>query len=219
VALGLLVSVAVLLPNGRAGAALDEWALGFKSGTLGLGGELTTNLGPDMHLRGSIQWFDLSFGLEIDDIDYDVDLRLLNPMLALDWYPWSGDFRLSAGIVFNGSDLDVEATSNQPIQIGNRVYFPSDFGSLRGEGEFNDLAPYVGLGFGNPFLGDGRWGLTAEIGVAYIGSPNVSLRATGPFADNPLLLADLAEEEEEIEDELDKWRFYPVLALTLYYRF
>jgi len=33
------------------------------------------------------------------------------------------------------------------------------------------------------------------------------------------LLADLALEEEEIEDDLDAVRIYPVLSFTLYYRF
>jgi hypothetical protein len=215
----LLAMAAVLASGGQAGAAFDEWMLGFKTGTLGLGGELRTNLMPDVHLRGSVQWFKLGFDLEIDDIDYDVDLRLLNPMLALDWYPWGWDFRLSGGVIFNGSNVDVEATSDRPVEIGNRIYLPSDFGSLRGKAQFNDLAPYLGIGFGNPFLGDGRWGFMSELGVAFIGSPKVRLRATGPLADNPLLQEDLAREERELEDKLRRWRFYPVLSLTLYYRF
>ncbi len=37
---------ATLLSNGRAGAALDEWAIGAKAGTLGVGGEIVTNLRP-----------------------------------------------------------------------------------------------------------------------------------------------------------------------------
>lgn len=218
-ALVLLASVAMLWPAGRAGAALDEWALGFKAGTLGIGGELTTNLAPDVHLDASILWLELGFDMEIDDIDYDVDLELFNPLVKLDWYPSGGDFRISAGVLFNGTDIDLEATSADPIEIGDSIYDPDAIGSIEGESDFEDIAPYVGIGFGNPLARDRGWGFTADIGVAFIGSPNVDLTITGPFADNPVLLADLAEEEEEIEDELDKFRFYPVLALTLYYRF
>lgn len=217
----IVVSViaAILLPAGRAGAALDDWAVGLKSGTLGIGGELTTNLAPDVHLDAGIQWFELDFDVEIDDIDYDVDLELLNPLVRLSWYPFAGDFRISAGVLFNGSDVDLEATSSEPVEIGNSIYLPGDIGSIQGESEFNEIAPYIGIGFGNPLSQDRGWGITADIGVAFIGSPNVDLTITGPFADNPLLLADLAEEEEEIEDDLDKFRFYPVLSVTLYYRF
>jgi hypothetical protein len=215
----LLTIVTACSLGGRAEAALDEWAIGFKAGTLGIGGELATNLLPDVHLRGSVQWFALDFDVEFDDIDYDVDLDMLNPMLVLDWHPFAGDLRLSVGVLFNGIDIDLEATSDEPVEIGNSIYLPSDLGSIEGESEFDDIAPYVGIGFGNPLSSDGRWGFTADAGVAFIGSPNVNLRATGPFADNPILLADLAEEEEEIEDDLDALRFYPVLSFTIYYRF
>jgi hypothetical protein len=215
---GILLMV-MLCPVGRAGAALDEWALGFKSGTLGIGGELTTNLLPDVNLSAGVQWLAFDFDLEIDDIEYDVDVEFFNPLVKLDWYPFAGDFRISAGVLFNGSNVDLEATSAEPVEIGNTIYLPQEIGSIEGESDFDDIAPYVGIGFGNPLSRDRGWGVTADFGVAFIGSPNVDLTITGPFAGNPLLLADLAEEEEEIEDELDKYRFYPVLALTLYYRF
>lgn len=215
----LMAIVAALLLTGLAGAALDDWAIGAKAGTLGIGGELTTNLAPDVHLRAGVQGLGFDFESEFDDIDYDVDVDLLNPMLVLDWYPFSGMFRVSAGVVFNNSDITLDATSSQPIEIGGSTYDPADLGSIRGESDFDAIAPYIGIGFGNPFSSDGRWGFRTDAGIAFIGSPNVKLRATGPFANDPALLADLALEEEEIEDDLDVVRLYPVLSFTLYYRF
>jgi len=205
--------------TGVAGAAFEDWAIGAKAGTLGIGGELTTSLLPDVHLRGGVQGLGFDFQAEFGDIDYDVDVDLFNPMLVLDWYPFSGKFRVSAGIVFNNSDIRLDATSSQPIEIGGSVYNPADIGSIRGESDFDGVAPYIGIGFGNPLSSDGRWGFMTEAGVAFIGSPNVKLRATGPFANNPALLADLAQEEEQIEDDLDAIRIYPVLSMALYYRF
>ncbi len=215
----LTVVVAILAVCGRAGAAFDKWALGFKTGTLGLGGELTTSLAPNVNLRGSIQWLDLDFDVEFDDIDYDVDVDFFNPLLLVDWYPFQGGFRVSGGLLFNGSDISLDATPSEAIEIGDRYYAPAEIGSLRGESDFDDIAPYVGIGFSNPLSRNGHWGFTADAGVAFIGSPNVDLRVTGPSAADPELLADLAKEEREIEDDLDKVRFYPVLSLTLYYRF
>lgn len=215
----LLALAGILLSGSHAGAALEDWAIGAKAGTLGIGGEIVTDIVPDVYIRGSFQWLDFGFDAEFDDIDYDVDVEFLNPMLVLDWYPFSGGFRISAGVLFNGSTIDLEATSDEPVEIGGTLYNPSEFGSIVGESDFDDVAPYVGIGFGNPLSSAGHWGFTADAGVAFIGSPNVSLRATGPFADNAGLLADLAEEEEEIEDDLDHLRLYPVLSFTLYYRF
>lgn len=216
----VLVAIATTLSlTGLAGAAFEDWAIGAKAGTLGIGGELTTNLAPDVHLRAGVQGLGFDFEAEFDDIDYDVDVDLLNPMLVLDWYPFSGSFRVSAGVVFNNSDITLDATSSQPIEIGGSTYDPADLGSIRGESDFDAIAPYIGIGFGNPFSSDGRWGFRTDAGIAFIGSPNVTLRATGPFANDPALLADLALEEEEIEDDLDVVRLYPVLSFTLYYRF
>lgn len=215
----LTAVAAILVACGPAGAALDEWALGLKTGTLGIGGELTTDLAPNLNLRGSIQWFDLDFDVELDDIDYDINVELFNPLLMLDWYPFQGGLRISGGVLFNGSDISLEASPSESVEIGGTTYTPDEIGSLRGESDFDDISPYVGIGFGNPLSRDGHWGFTADAGVAFIGSPNVNLRATGPFANDPALQADLAEEEREIEDDLDKIRFYPVLSMTLYYRF
>ncbi|MGE5293622.1 MAG: hypothetical protein ACM3VT_02210 [Solirubrobacterales bacterium] len=215
----VLLAVMAVLSNGRADAALDEWAVGAKVGTLGVGGEVVTDLLPGVNLRGGVQWLGFGFEAEFDDIDYDVDVDLFNPLAVLDWYPFAGDFRISAGVLFNGSEIDLEATSDEPVEIGGTLYDPSEFGSIRGQSDFDDVAPYIGIGFGNPLSSDGHWGFSADAGVAFIGSPNVNLRVTGPFANDPALLANLAEEEEEIEDDLDHLRFYPVLSLTLYYRF
>jgi len=219
VALVLLTSVAGLFSCVRAEAALDEWALGFKAGTLGIGGELTTNLLSNVNLRGSIQWFDLDVDVELDDIDYDLNIEMLNPMLLIDWYPFSGRFRLSGGVLFNGTDISLEATSAEAIEIGDESYGPDEIGVLHGESDFDDIAPYVGIGFGNPLTRGGHWGFSIDAGVAFIGSPDVDLTATGPLAANPDFLADLAAEEAEIEDDLDRIRICPVLSATLSYRF
>lgn len=216
-----VLQIVLVLATAPTQAAFNELAVGVKSGTLGLGGELTTNLGPQLNLRGSVQWLDFGVDMEIDDIDYDLDVEFLNPLLAIDWYPFDNSFRICGGILFNGMDIALDATTDVLLEIGDNIYDLSAYSSLRGESDFDDVAPYIGIGFGNALSRDGRWGFTADLGVAFIGSPNVDLSVTGSIdpAIRDQLAADLAEEEREIEDELDKFRFYPVLSLSLYYRF
>jgi hypothetical protein len=210
---------AVLLAASPAAAQLDEWAIGVKAGTLGVGGELTTDLLPGVNLRGSLQWLDLNLEAEFEGIDYDVDLSFFNPLVLLDWYPFGGAFRLSGGALFNGMNIDLEATSNQAIELDGTVYTPSEYGTLRGKADFQPVAPYVGIGFGNAVSRNQHWGLALDLGVAFIGPADVTLSATGPIATNPTFQAQLAQEEEDIEDELHNYQFYPVLSLTLTYRF
>ncbi len=210
---------AVSLAAGPALAQFDELAIGVKAGTLGVGGELTTDLLSGLNLRGSLQWLDLSLGAEFEGIDYDAHLKFFNPLVLLDWYPFGGAFRISGGALFNGSEVDLEATSNQTIELDGTTYTPSEYGTLRGEADFQPIAPYVGIGFGNPLKPDQHWELSLDLGVAFIGATDVTLSATGPIASNSTFQQQLAQEERDIEDTLHKFQFYPVLSLTLTYHF
>ena len=81
------------------------------------------------------------------------------------------------------------------------------------------IAPYLGIGWRSAFGKEQRWGLLTDLGVAFLGRPKVALSATGPLASNPTFLGDLAREEEELEDDLDLLRFYPIFSISLFYRF
>ncbi len=215
----VLSMMIVLRACGPARAQFDALSVGAKAGTLGVGGEVTTELLPQLNVRGSYQWLDLSLDVTIEDIDYHADVEFSNPMVLLDWYPFAGAFRLTGGVLFNGSDVALSGTPAEPVEIGNAIYLPSQIGTLRGEADFDTIAPYVGIGWGNTLSEDGHWSLSADLGVAFIGSPDVTLSATGPIATNSTFLQNLAEEEKDIEDELEKFSFYPVLSLALCYRF
>lgn len=201
---------------GQAQGAFNELAVAAKAGTLGIGGDLTTNLIPQVNLRGGIQW--LAFGLdaEFGDVDYDLNIDFLNPLVLIDWYPFDGSFRISGGVLFNGSELELEATSHESIEIGDVTYTPAQYGTLKGEVDFRPVAPYIGIGWGNALGKEERWGIVADLGIAFTGSPEIELSATGP---DPTIQAEIAKEERDIQDELDAFKFYPVLSISLFYRF
>lgn len=211
--------VTILLACGNAAAAFNEWAIAAKGGTLGLGGDLTTNLIPQVNLRAGVQWLDLGLSASFGDVDYDVDVGFLNPLVLIDWYPFKGSFRVSGGVLFNSSDIRLQARPSEAVEIGGATYTPAELGSLRGEAEWRSAAPYVGIGWGNALGKGGRWGFVTDLGVAFTGSPNIDLSATGPISADPTFRARLAEEERDIQDELDAFKFYPVLSLSLFFRF
>ncbi|MBI2437829.1 MAG: hypothetical protein HYV36_03325 [Lentisphaerae bacterium] len=85
---------------------------------------------------------------------------------------------------------------------------------------FKHFAPYFGLGFGNAVLdADKTWGFVFDIGVILQGSPSVDLSADGAMANNPIFQMALAQEESEVQDDADVFRFYPVLAFGISYQF
>jgi hypothetical protein len=204
---------------GDARAAFNEVAIAAKAGTLGLGGDLTTNLVPQVNLRAGVQWLEFGFGAPLGDIDYDVKLHFLNPLVLIDWFPFDGPFRISGGVLFNSSNIGLRAKPGGALEIDGVTYTPTELGSLRGDVEWRSVAPYVGIGFGNALNEGGRWGFATDLGVAFTGSPNIDLSATGPISTDPTFRTRLAQEERDIQDELDAFKIYPVLSISLFYRF
>jgi hypothetical protein len=86
-------------------------------------------------------------------------------------------------------------------------------------------APYFGLGWGNYQFRKSGFLYTIDIGVMYLGRPKVDVSASGPVADyarqyDPAgYQSYLAGEQQKIEETLNKYRYYPVLAVGVWYRF
>jgi hypothetical protein len=81
------------------------------------------------------------------------------------------------------------------------------------------MAPYIGIGWGNPVGRGRRWGFYSDMGVAFADSPDVVLRSNGTLAGDPTFQTDLAKEAKDIKDDLDSLEIYPVLSIGLYIRF
>jgi len=215
----LSVVLVVVLACSSAQAAFNELAIAAKTGTLGFGGDVTTNLIPQLNLRAGVQWLDFGLDAQFADVDYELDLDFLNPLVLVDWYPFDGAFRISGGVLFNGTDIQLEARSGQSIELDGTTYSAAELGTLRGDVEYRSVAPYIGIGWGNQLDEGGHWGFATDLGVAFTGSPDIDLRASGPIASDPTFQAHLAEEEQDIQDELDVFKVYPVLSISLFYRF
>jgi len=218
------VSTAVLLAACLTPAAWSQsgrLALAAKAGTLGLGGELSVNVLTDLNCRFGATVLDVGFDSQVADIDYDFDLDLQAFPLMVDWYPFDDAFHISAGIILNETDIGLDAEYAGLVTIGNVTYPGNQVGILSGDLSFDPVAPYIGIGWGNAFGSRRRWGFMTDFGVAFIGSPDVSLTATGPLAvaADPAFLANLAREQEDLEDDLSDFKVYPVLSVSLFLRF
>ena len=132
----------------------------------------------------------------------------------------AGAFRLTGGIMYNGNESDITATPASNVSVGDIVFTPQMIGTLQGSVTFNTMAPYAGIGW---FSGrEKREGLSVafDIGVLFQGAPSVeNYYATGPMALIPGIQTELDKEAAKIEDELEPYQYYPVVALTLIYRF
>ena len=219
----LILSLALAMP-----ASAADLAVGGRVGTLGLGVELTARLGTQVNLRVGAHAGSYDDRRVADDIEYDATAEVRAGTALLDWHPGGGSFRLSGGAVFNGNEVEGESLppASGFYEIGDVQVPAALLGRLEGRVEWDSVAPYAGLGFGNPLGGDGGWSFGLDLGVIFQGEPQVTLTpvfAPGSPLDNPvgraLLRTQLDAEERNLEEEFADFDLYPVLAFGVSYRF
>lgn len=195
-------------------------AIGAEVSTLGFGPSAAIVLNDYFVVSLSGNYASASTDKKISGVRYDIDADLRAAGATLDWHPFANGFFLSGGAYWNGSDFDIAATPAGPVTVGGAVFTPAQIGRLDGNVEFNDIAPYVGLGFDNTNRTHGRLSIYASAGVMYQGQADVDLAVSGPAATLPGFQAQLDREIDDIENDIeDVLQFYPVIRLGLRWRF
>ncbi len=218
IALISLILVSATLQN--ASADTGDFAIGVGPGTLGISADTSVGISPHLNARVGINA--LNFGLKTtqNDISYDLDVKLLSFPILLDWHPFShSGFRISTGLVINQNKANVASTSQSTYTVGDTEYTSAELGKLSGKLTFNTLAPYFGLGWGNIVGKDAHWSLVCDLGVVFQGKTDLALKASGPVASETDFQAELEQERRELEDDLDSYRYYPVVSVGVSYKF
>ena len=205
---------------GTVPARAADVALGVKASTLGFGLDLTGRLSDRLNVRAGLHPGPsyTHTGRE-SDIEYEFDVQLLSAAAGLDWHPGGSGFHFSGGFVLNRNEIDAAARPTATYEIGGRTYTPAQTGSLLGTLNFKDVAPYAGLGFGNPVSPGKKLGVVLDLGLVFAGSPRVELSATGPVASDPQFQRDLEAEERDFEEEISQFKIYPLVSFAVTYRF
>jgi hypothetical protein len=204
---------------GTTASAGSGFALGLKVGTLGIGAEGTIGLTDSLNTRIGFNAYPFSYSGTVDDVDYNFDLSLLSGGLFLDWHPFGGNFRLSAGGLVNGNKIEAESKPNASYKIGDNTYTADQVGTLKAETSFNNIAPYAGIGFGDAVGKDKRFGFALDLGVIYQGTPSLKYTVTGPIQNNPAFQQDMDKQMQELKDALNYATWYPVVSIGLTYKF
>jgi len=196
-------------------------AVGPKVGTTGIGADLTIGLTRSLNLRLGAQGYTRSETRREREIEYDADLKLLSGEILLDLHPGGRGFRISGGAVVNGNEVTAISSEGAVYTINGVQYPVGLVGRLRGRVDTNDVAPYLGIGWGNAVAPGGRWRFALDAGAFYQGKPKVSLTAEPliPALVPPGFAQDLEAERRKIEDDIDSYTIYPVLAVGVTYRF
>ncbi|MDO9453473.1 MAG: hypothetical protein Q7J29_11530 [Stagnimonas sp.] len=224
--------------DAREDAARDArkgFAIAARVSTLGLGIEAVTSIHKRVNLRVQGNLFNYDRSIKEDDVDYDGKLKLQTFGALVDFHPFAGGTRLSAGLYSNGNKVDLKASCKTECDVGDFTVSsnPGDNPQLFGGIDFKSVAPYVGFGYGNAMTGFPLH-FAFDIGVLLQGSPKVNLNATGTatvtdndtgtttrrnLATDPEFQSALADEERNAEDSSKEFKYYPVISFTLGYRF
>lgn len=217
----LALSTALAGPGlAHAAVTMPPVAVNLGVGTEGIGGGISTQLVPHtLNLNIGLSRFGHNFHFTADNANFSSHLRLGAVPVVLAWYPFHGNFSLNAGVYINQNQVSATATPDAGgiYSINGDRYTASQVGSMSGKTHFNQVAPYVGVGWGNPFDG-GRWTFLANAGAMYEGNPQVRLSATGA-ASNPQLAADVAAAQRSVNSKLNFLNWWPVVTFGVAYRF
>lgn len=214
--------------------------IGLRASTLGLGVEGIVSLNKYFNLRGQYNFLDYDRTQKEDDIEFDAKLDFKTAGLLIDWHPFAGSFRFSGGYFQNKNNIGLRATCPGGCDVGDDLTVttnPGDSGQLTGGVHFKKNSPYAGLGWGNAMKGIPlHFGF--DIGVLFQGAPQVDLAAngtatvrdntqpTGPgnprqvdLGTDPQVQQAVAEERANIQDDVKDFKMWPVISLTIGYRF
>lgn len=209
---------AVLLSTIAATASAQEvgdWTASVGVSTFGANYEAIYQLRPNMRLRGAVMGgLNYSGTEEEDGSTFEVDANLSAFAVMADYYPTQSGWRVSGGVLFNGSKLDSTATgsASNPIEIDDQTF---STGSLDVDADFkNTLSPIVTTGYDYRFKNN--WIVSGEIGAIYTGG--IDLTATGSTAEIQTAINNSDDYNTSRQDASDI-TFLPYISVTVGYTF
>lgn len=200
----------------------NNFALGVGVGTTGLSLNGTFQLSDHFNIRGIYANYDFSENDTESGIAYQFDIELDTFSLLLDWHPSADSgFRISLGGVNNGTNFSAKTTQTSGnITVGNSSFAASDIGTINAKVDYDTFAPYIGIGWGNAVRQDQSLSFALDIGVIGMSDANINLTSSGTNATiQSALDTQLEIEKRELESSLDGFDLYPVVNLSLAYRF
>jgi len=194
--------------------------VGLTVGTRGLGLEVARLVAPRLALRVGAS----GAGGTVRDIDVGSltttgSVRLVSAHALVDLYPFRrAGLHLTGGVMSGTSSvaLDAQPQAGQ-FELNGVTYQSNQVGTLRGRVTLPHAMPYAGIGLGRPSAYGVRFVPFTDVGVAF-GRATTELRAENA-PNNAQLAANVEAERRNVDDDLRKLPFYPVVTMTLAWRF
>ena len=199
-------------------AAQADFGIGVKAGTLGVGVEGRWEPLPWIDLRLGANRYDFEDDGTQAGIPYDATLALDNYYLTGNLRVPANPLRFTVGAFGNGNEIELRSRDDGgSFNVGGDTYTAAEIGTLTSVTRFNDIAPYIGVGFDFELFG--KAGLNLDFGVLWQGDPDVTLESDGQAANLPAFQDSLESERRELESDMSDFKAWPVISLGFVYNF
>lgn len=210
---------ALALAGGSAAQAQVSQEIYGQVGTEGFGLGYGHVLGSMFNARAEFNAFSLSHNFTAGNISYDAKLNLHHGGLYLDFFPAPNHvpFRLTAGVLIGGDNIDATATAPSGTYTINGNTYSSLGQQIHAKATYPTLRPYLGIGFGHSPQATKGWGMFFDAGVAY-GRPHLDFDVPSAIVAEAGQ-ANVDAEEQQLRDKVNRFRIYPIVKIGVTYRF
>ena len=184
-------------------------------GTTGFELGVAERVGGSSGLRLSAEFLDLGREFERNGATYDTRLKFNSLGLYGDYFA-AGGFRLSGGALLGSRKASGRGVATNGTITINGTAYPAAGESVGAEARFPSPAPYLGIGWGHLQSTSGI-SVYADLGVV-IGKADAKLTPS-PGILAAAGAANVAAEQANLQDSVDKLKAYPVLKLGIGYKF
>jgi hypothetical protein len=188
-------------------------------GTEGLGVGYSQPIGTYSNVRADINGISIGHNFTAGDVNYDGTLKLVHAGIYADFFPAPSviPFRFTAGVLIGDDELNATASSMSGSYTFNGVTVPANGQQVRATAKFPAVRPYVGIGFGHTPKAKKGFSAFFDAGVAF-GKPHLTYDVPADIVaaagqDN------VNAEEQNLQNKVDKVRFYPIVKVGVTYRF
>lgn len=234
---GSTISSTAAIPAAKWPVAFRRVAVGVKASPLGFGLEVATPLTSRLDLRIADNLFIHRNTFTYDGVNLDSKLSLSSMQAGIDIFPFRhSGWHVTPGVLFanhNRAIADASVPGGESFSPGDGNYISSPADPVKGTLRIplDSTAPTLSIGIGSLFPRSGRhWSIPFEVGVAYIGPPQVGLNLGGsvcdpasgvcqPIANDPQAQANVALEAKQIKSDLSPLKTYPILSVGFSYNF
>lgn len=174
----------------------------------------------NFQIRGGVNYFGFDAGFDSDNNSYSGEFEFSGGGLFGDFHPFGNSFFVSGGAFLGTKNVGLMIESGENLVINGVTYTPAQYGTVIGDADYQEIAPFIGLGFDTTFTSDNPWGFHALAGAAFFGSGDVSMMATGgTLSNDPIITNEVDEQEMELEQDIEDYQVYPIIQLGISYKF